>query len=177
MDKKILLVYKSRTGFTKRYAELIAEELPCTLMDLKEFHENDLAKFDTLIYGGRFHAGRVDGLEKIKKLVKETKIKNFIVFATGATPNKAGAIIDEAWAQNFTNSELESIPHFYMQSGLNYERMSFPDRLMMKAFAAIMKKKKEKSEVEEEFEQAISKSYDISSKEYIQPLVDHLKGL
>ena len=36
MNKQILVVYKSVTGFTKQYAEWIAEKLNCSAVELKK---------------------------------------------------------------------------------------------------------------------------------------------
>ncbi len=61
-----------------------------------------------------------------------------------------------------------------MQSGLCYEKMPFGDKLMMKVFASMVKRKKEKSEYETAMAQALGSSYDLSSKEYIKPLVSYV---
>ena len=95
---------------------------------------------------------------------------------TGATPNAAEDTINEFWRQNLTGDELKKIPHFYMQSGLCYEKMGFVDKLMMKIFAAMMAKKKDKSSYEKDLGQVISGSYDISSEKYVEPLVAFLKS-
>lgn len=175
MNNNILVTYKSVTGFTKQYAEMIAEELGCTIMDFKSVSSETMSRFDTIVFGSRFHAGLIDGMKKAKELFAGSKATKFVVFATGATPNAAEDMIKEAWKNNFTPTEMESIPHFYMQSGLRYENMYFSDKLMMKVFAAMMKRKKDKNEYEKGFEQAISSSYDISSKKYINPLISFLK--
>ena len=50
------------------------------------------------------------------------------------------------------------------------------EKILMKTFAGIMKrkmkKKKDKDEMDRQFEEMIAKSYDISDKEYIRPLVE-----
>lgn len=175
MNSSILVTYKSVTGFTKQYAEMIAEELDCGIMDIKSVSGERMSEFDTIVFGGRFHAGSVDGLKKAKELFSGSKATKFIVFATGATPNDAEDVIKEAWEHNFTPAEMESIPHFYMQGGLRYQDMPFGDKLMMKVFAAMLKKKKDKNDFEKSSEKAISSSYDISDKKYINPLVSYLK--
>lgn len=101
----------------------------------------------------------------------------FIVFATGATPNEATEIVDNVWKTNFTDEEKEIIPHFYMQSGICYERMKFPDKMIMKMVASMLSKKQDKDEYDKGFEQALKESFDISSKEYAMPLIEYLKGL
>ncbi len=179
MNRKILVCYKSVTGFTKQYAEMIANEINGTLMDLKNVTAETISQYDIVVFGGRFFAGGVDGLKKAKELAAKGNVKNFVVFATGATPNTAEKTIQEAWKNNFTTDELRRIPHFYMQGGLCYEKMPLPEKLMMKAFAAVMKRKiknqNEQTEEDKEFVRAISNSYDISSKVYIEPLVSFLK--
>ena len=175
MNSKILVCYKSVTGFTKQYAEMIADEIDCTLMNFKDVTLETISQYDTVVFGGRCYAGSVDGLKKAKELITKGDVKTFVVFATGATPNAAEEMIQSAWEKNFTPDELHNIPHFYMQGGLRYEKMPFIERLMMKIFAAVMKNKKDKTDADKEFEQVISNSYDISSKAYIEPLVSFLK--
>lgn len=175
MNKKILVIYKSVTGFTREYAEMIAQEINCTLMDFKEVRAGTMSNFDTVIFGGRTHAGKVDGVERAKKLFLQSKAAQFIVYATGATPNESKAIIDEMWNNNLSPTELLKFPHFYMQSGLRYEKMPLIDKLMMKLFCTMMKKKKDKNEYEKQFEKLITTSYDISSKTYIMPLIASLQ--
>ncbi|TYQ18137.1 UNVERIFIED_CONTAM: menaquinone-dependent protoporphyrinogen IX oxidase [Acetivibrio alkalicellulosi] len=174
---KTIVVYKSKSGFTKRYAEWIAEELKCDIYAYENFTQNSIAKYDLLIYGTRIHAGKVDGLKKIKKLFANDKSFNMIVFATGATPSEAEDVINKTWKANFSEEELKRFPHFYMQSGLNYEKMGLIDRLIMKIFAKILSRKKDKNLDEVGCEQAIGSSYNISSREYILPLVQFVRGM
>ncbi len=175
MSKKILVIYKSVTGFTKEYAEWIAQETDAALMDIKKATPKNMSDFDTIVFGGRMHAGTVDGLKTAKKLLSQSHASHFLIFATGAMPNEAKATIEKMWHSNLTSEELSKFPHFYMQAGLCYEKMPFLDRMMMKAFRSMMKRKKAKTEADRQMAQAIAGSYDISSKEYIVPLIAALK--
>lgn len=180
MNNKILVCYKSVTGITKRYAEMIADEMDCAVMDFKNITVETVSQYDTVVFGGRLFAGSVDGLKKVKEVIARGGVKTFVVFATGATPNSEEKIIQDAWSNNLTADELHSIPHFYMQGGLQYEKMPLHEKLMMKAVAAVMKRKvknkKDKTEEDREFERTISNSYDISSKAYIEPLILFLRA-
>ena len=100
--------------------------------------------------------------------------KTFVIFATGGTPNEVTTEIDEMWKKNLSAEELESISHFYMQSGICYEKMSFPDKTLMKMMSNVLSKKKNKDSVEEGFAQDIKSSYNISSEKYAEPLVKYL---
>lgn len=176
MERRILIVYKSATGFTRHYAEIAGEALGCKVMDYSNVTVKLLAKYDTVVYGTRAHAGTIDGFSKMRKLFLRSGAKQFVLFVTGAMPNAEEEMIAGLWKQNLSAEEIVQIPHFYMQGGLCYERMSFPDKLMMKGFAAMMRKKKDKSENEKALEKAIARSYDISDRKYAVPLIDFLKA-
>lgn len=171
---KILVIYKSKTEFTKRYAEIIAKEVDGYLLDFKEVTVEKMSEFDVVVYGGGLYAGMVNGLKKAKEMFEKSSAQKIVVFATGGTPNKVTEKIDEVWKNNLSAEELESIPHFYMQSGICYEKMSFPDRTLMKMMSNFLSKKQKKDSSEEGFEQAIKYSYDISSKKYAEALINYL---
>lgn len=169
-----VVIYESKTGFTKRYAEWIAEELKCDIFDYESVSLPSITKYSLIIYGTRIHAGKVDGLKKIKALFANNT--NIIVFATGGTPSAAENTINTIWKTSFSEDELIKIPHFYMQGGLNYGKMGVVDRLIMKTLAKILSRKKGKNSDEIGCEQAIGSSYDISSREYILPLVQFVQA-
>ena len=171
---KILVTYKSKTDFTKRYAEIIAKEVDGYLADFKEVTAEMMSEYEVVVYGGGLYAGMVNGLKKAKEMFEKSSAKKFMVFATGGTPNVATEEIDVVWKNNLTVEELVSISHFYMQSGICYEKLSFANRTLMKMMSNVLSKKKNKDSVEEGFSQAIKNSYDISSKEYAAPLIKAL---
>ena len=87
MKQPILVTYRSVTGFTQQYAQWIAEALGGACRPLADLTKDDMAAYGTVIFGGRFHAGSVDGLKKqAKALAAACQVPRFLVFATGATP-------------------------------------------------------------------------------------------
>lgn len=175
MEKKVIIIYKSSTGFTKRYAEMIAEEINGTLADFQTVTAETLSGYDTVVFGSRAHAGMIDGYKKAKELFQKASVCQWILFVTGATPNTEVDVLEEFWKNNLTEEERKKTPHFYMQSGLCYEKMSLLDKGMMKFMVSMMKKKKDKNDYEKGMERSIASSFDISSKEYIMPLVSLLR--
>lgn len=174
---RVILVIHSKTGFTQKYADLISKKLTIPCISLKEVTDGIIEQNDVIVFGSRIHAGKIDQLQKIKgKLVSFPK-KQLVVFATGATPEATADVINRIWTDNFSDEELKTIPHFYMQSGLYYEKMNLFDKSIMKSAAIFISKKKNKDNNEKGFEQAIKKSYDISSEEYIVPLLNYLNSI
>ncbi len=170
---KTILIYKSKTGFTEKYANWISEEIDCKVVNISTIKNVNFNQYDLIIFGSRIHAGRIDGLDKIKKLDLGNRL---IIFATGATPKETNSI-QEVWKNNLSKEELQVIKHFYIPAGLNYEKMDFLDKVMMKMASVMLEKKKDKNAEDIGMQNSIKKSYDISNKSKIKPLVDYIKSL
>lgn len=175
MEPKILVIYKSSTGFTKRYAQQLAKEVNCKLATYQSASPKLMSGYEVIVFGSRAHAGRIDGYKKIKEMYQKSSARKFALFATGAMPATAEDTIAEFWAQNLPGNELQKVPHFYLPGGLCYEKMPLSDRLMMKAAITMMKKKKNKTADDLEMERAMASSYDISDQAYLKPLISLLK--
>ncbi len=168
---QIHIICNSKTGFTKRYADWIAKEIDAVVLPYSELPHTNIDINDVVIFGSRLHAGKIEYLEKIKR--RFINHRHLIVFATGGVPASVTGATEKIWANNFTEEEIKRIPHFYMQGGINYEKMKFIDRTMMKVAAKIMSKSAEKNGTDVDA-QRIRQSYDIASREHITPLVDYI---
>ena len=102
---KILVIYKSKTGFTQWYAEIIAREVEGELIDFKEITVDKMSEFDVVVYGGGLYAGMINGLKKAKDMFEKSSAKTFVIFATGGTPNEVTTEIDEMWKKNLSAEE------------------------------------------------------------------------
>ncbi|MBQ9023940.1 MAG: hypothetical protein IJ105_01810 [Bacilli bacterium] len=120
---KILVTYQSKTGFTKKYANWISEELNCELKELKRINSEDILKNDLIIHGGWIMGGMINGFDKIKKL----NPKKLIVFAVGYTPKNE---VDMKQIAKFNN--LGETPFFYYEGGMNPKKMGFIGRIIVK---------------------------------------------
>lgn len=169
---KGIVVYYSKTGFTKRYAQWISEETGWRAVSLKEAAGTKLSSEDVFVFGSGLHAGTIPNLSKARKCFRESGAGKFMVFATGAMPGTESEVIANMWRQNFTEEDLAQIPHFYLQGGLNYERMGLGDRILMRGLRFFLSRRKNPEPKDREFAEAISRSYDFSSKEYLGPLLE-----
>ena len=175
MQKQTVIVYRSQTGFTKRYAGQLAEKLGCTALAEGDAKPVRLRGCHTLVFGTRAHAGRIDGLAKGLRLFGQSGAQRLVLFVTGAMPVDAHEQVDALWKQNLSPKQLREIPHFYLQSGLCYERMGWVDRMMMRGLAAMLRNKKDKTPEDTALQQAIAASFDHSDPAYLQPMVELLR--
>lgn len=171
---KVFIICNSKTGFTRRYADWIAEETGGEIVTYQTYRKTEIDAKDIVIYGSRVHIGKVEHLDKIKVRFAQ---QHLIVFATGGIPAAAADAVVKLWENSFSDEERTRIPHFYLQGGLNYEKMGFGERTFMKMVAKLSNKSKNGDAADSGFADAIQSSYDITSREYVEPLVKCVKGL
>jgi len=102
---KTIIVYNGKTGFTKKYAVWIAEELKCSILSYKDFTKKVIEKNDIIIFGSRVHARKIEHLQKLKSQFVNKSIQKLIIFACGATPVFEKNVIDKIWANNLSENE------------------------------------------------------------------------
>lgn len=170
---KTIVIYNSQTGFTKRYAQWIAEAAGADCLELSEAKKKDLTGYNAILYGGWACAGDISKLGWFKSNIDKWTDKKLIVFCVGGSPMDSPEV-RPALARNFNESELKRVSVFYCPGGFNYEKMSAPSKLMMKLFIKTLKAKKDKTEADDEMIKMISSSYDISDRKYIEPILECL---
>ncbi len=171
---KIAVIYNSQTGFTKRYAEWIAEASGADCLELSVAKKKDLTAYEAIIFGGWACAGSISKISWFKGNIDKWADKKLIAFCVGGSPID-NPEIEAALNRNFNESERKRVKTFYCPGGFNYEKMSAPSKLMMKMFVKMLKAKKDKTEAEQVMAKMISSSYDISDKKYIEPILQCLK--
>lgn len=173
---KVLVTYKSKTGFTREYAEFIAKELAGDAMDIKKAGAKVMKNYDVVIHGGSIFAGLIGGLKKARSNFLKSGAGHFVIFAVGATPAKVTDNVENIWNNNLLEEEKTLNNHFYLQGGLRYEEMGFMSRKLMTMMANKLQADN-KCPKDDPDEVDISKSYDISSPEYALPLIEYVRTL
>ncbi len=171
---KTIIIYNSQTGFTKRYAEWIAEAAEADCIELSAAKKKDLTAYEAIVFGSWACAGSISKISWFKGNIDKWAGKKLIVFCVGASPIE-NPEVEIALSQIFNESERKKAALFYCPGGLNYDKMSAPSKLMMKLFVKSLKAKKVKTQEDELMIKMISSSYDIAGKQYIEPILQCLK--
>lgn len=56
---RTLVIYYSKTGFAKRYAQWLEEDLACRCVPFSQRDSVDLAAYDKVVFGSSVHAGGI----------------------------------------------------------------------------------------------------------------------
>lgn len=137
---KTVVIYKSKTGFTRKYAEWIAEDLSADIFEVTKVDINMLTKYDTIVYGGSLYAVGIIGVKLITKNLDKLKRKKIVVFATGASTS-SDEVMSEVLNRNFTPEQQKYIKFFYLRGGLNYNKLNHFDKFLMTLLKWKIKKK------------------------------------
>lgn len=167
---KTIVIYNSQTGFTKRYAQWIAEAAGADCLELSEAKKKNMDGYEAVIFGSWACAGGISKLGWFKGNLDRWAGKKLIVFCVGGSPMDSPEI-QPALDRNFNGPEWDKVNIFYCPGGFNYEKMPAPSRLMMKLFIKTLKAKKGRTEADDQMIKMISSSYDISDRKYIEPII------
>ena len=171
---KAVVIYNSQTGFTKRYAQWIAEAAGAECVELEGVKKRSFDDYDAIIFGGWACAGGISKLKWFKAHMDNWRGKKLIVYCVGGSPAEAPDI-PQALRSNFSDAQWEKVKVFYLPGGFNYEQMPSVSKMMMKVFLKTLRAKKDKTEEEKVMVEMISHSYDISDRKYIEPILEWLK--
>lgn len=161
---KVLILYSSKTGFSKRYAQWLAEALNCPAIPFKDRKSVNGNDYEKIILFGGLYADQMSGLKWLKSQLPELSGKGLAAVAVGCTPAEGSSL-----PENIKNlfDDAPGIKGFYCQGGLDYEHMGAIDRAMMAALRSALKRKPEMSEMLK----VISHSFDGTKREYLDPVI------
>lgn len=173
---KTIVVYKSKYGSTKSYAEWIAEALSCEAVEAKSVKAEMLLSYDTVIYGGGLYAEVIAGVSLITKHFDALKGKRLIVFTTGITPLSCREYYDDLVVRkNFTDEMLEHIRIFNFMGKMILRELSLPHRTAIKGLKKIMGAKEQPTEMEKLLIDLCDADGDFTDKTAIDDLVAYAK--
>lgn len=169
---KGIIIYKSKYGAAKKYAEWISEATGFPCVTTKEADMNKVSECDVVIVGGGVYASGISCIPFLKKNIGKLKGKKVLVYTCAASPYDKkfyDALID----MNMKD-ELKGIPVFYCRGAFDLKAMTFADRTLCKMLRKAVAKKDPKDW--ELWESALmeckeDEACDWTDKAYIEPII------
>ena len=144
-----LIIYGSQYGTTKRYAEKFAEMTHFPVISYEDI--KTLTEYERIIYFGGLYAGGIKGLKStIKKISPNTKL---IIVTVGLAD-----VSDRRNIDNIRNSIRKQVPErllnassvFHVRGGIDYSKLNFKHKIMMKILYRSLKNKPVESLTQED---------------------------
>lgn len=170
-----IVLYKSKYGSTRTYAEWIAEALGCECREAKNVNAEDLAPYNAIVYGGGLYAEVINGVTLITKNIGRLAGKKIAVFTTGLTPLDCRDYYDKmVLEKNFKSGVPEQISVFNFLGKMKLNELSFAHRAALKALKKLMQGKENPTEMEALLIQLCDADADYTDKGAIAPLLTYI---
>ena len=146
-----IIIYDDYYGKTKKYAEDFFKRTNIEAVSFKDV--NNINDYDNIIYLGGLYAGGVLGMAKTLKKIDNIANKNIIIATIGLSDPT-----DEINKNNIRNNIKKQVPKeifekvkvFHLRGGIDYSKLNFAHRTMMKLLYNTVKKlPKEKQTAED----------------------------
>lgn len=177
--KKTAVVYKSRYGSTRKYAEWIAESLEADLFEESEIRGSELKGYSTIIYGGGLYASGINGISLLTKNFQSVKDKKLIVFTVGLASPEDTSIYKPIIEKNIPAEMRSGIKFFHFRGAMDYSALNVMHKGMMAMLKTIVANKSEEKKTEEDRQmlETYGHKVDFTDKNSIAPLVEYVMKL
>lgn len=139
--RKIIVIYQSKYGYTRTYAEMIASELNCDIRDAAHASAELLQSYDIILFGGGIYASGISGIRLIVSNFDALQKKDIIVWATGLNPGDPEKL-QQVWENNIPAEMLRKIHTFYLRGGFDYRKLTTGHKIMITLFKKMLKASK-----------------------------------
>lgn len=170
----IAVIYKSKYGATKQYAQWLVQALDAPLFEASAIKPKNLMDYDLIIYGGGLYAGSINGIS----LVTKNPVPSLVVFTVGLGDpgcTDYSAVIKQNFPKGLPGGEGAKI--FHLRGAIDYDKLG----LLHKGILAGINKalaKKDKAGLSSEA-RTIVENYgvrtDFTDMNSITPIVEFVK--
>ena len=129
-----IIIYGSHYGTTKQYAEELSKRTNIKAISFKKFNQQ-INDYDNIIYLGALYASGVLGMSKTLKKLNNISNKKILIATVGLSDPT-----DEVNKKNIRNNIKNQIPKevlekakiFHLRGGIDYSKLNFAHKTMMK---------------------------------------------
>ena len=175
--RKIAVIYTTRYGTTRTYAEWIAQPVAADLFPARGKRE-DLEPYDTIVFGGYRRGLQIAGIDYLKKNFDALNGKRVIIFCVGLGPANR-QIMERVLAANFTSAMRKQISMFGLRGAMNIRRLRGKDRFKMSLMRMRLKMKRADHMTEEEVAllEATEHPVNFTDENTVKPIVKAILGI
>ncbi|MEN6320315.1 MAG: flavodoxin domain-containing protein [Syntrophaceae bacterium] len=164
---RVLIVYQSKYGSTKQYAQWIQREIPSELADADTADKREFAKYDMIMFGSSIRMGRIVIAPLIIESWDAVKGKKVVLFTTSGTPPDHPNI-RKIYERNLPEGLRKEIKYFPLHGRMLINDLSFIDKFLV-AIGQIMEK-------DESIAKRMREDYDEMKQENLLPLLEYVKA-
>jgi len=175
MDKT-LVVYNSKYGYTKKYAYWLAEELKADICTDKNLKREELNNYSKILFGSSLYASANKAASLVVKHFEQIKDRKVILFTCGVADisSESNVVAINKMLDKIITPEIrKKVKIFHVRGGIDYSKLTFLHKIMMKVPYSRVKKKPENEWTDEErnFMVTYGQKIDFSDKKMLEPII------
>lgn len=127
-----VIIYGSKYGSTKKYAEHLANITKIPLIEYKDIKNINI--YETIIYFGALYAGGVLGMKKTFKKLINLENKKIIIVTVGLGDPKVLENINnikEGIKRQLSNELYKKAQIYHLRGGIDYSKLNLTHKTMM----------------------------------------------
>lgn len=173
MKGTLLIIFKSKHSYVKRYVDIIGNALGCDAVPLDKL-KKDMFSYDRYLYIGPISGGVIDGFKKLNDYLDAIADK-LVVCGVGMLPRRENT---EARLKDSTISVMyeDKIPVFYAQGGFDVNELTRTEKMRISMLVNQIKKSSVIDEDETYVINAVTTPVDEVKTANIKHLIDYLDG-
>ncbi|HVO64961.1 MAG TPA: flavodoxin domain-containing protein [Syntrophales bacterium] len=164
---RVLIMYKSKYGSTKQYAEWIHREIPSRMADVDKCNAPEFTKYDVIVFGGYVRTGRIVVAPMIVENWNIIKGKQVVLFTTSGTPPEHPNI-NKIYNASLPYEIRKDIKYFPLRGRMLHKDLSIYDESLV-AVGRMMER-------DEALKRFMTEDFDEVKQENIYPVLEYIKA-
>ncbi|WP_336516641.1 flavodoxin domain-containing protein [Pollutibacter soli] len=166
---KSILIYSSKYGATRQYADWIGKALEIPIVDAEDAITHEIIQNDTFIIGSSVYIGRLRIRKWLKKNLDLLKNKRIILFLVCGTPVEEKEKWSEYIRQSVPEALMPKCSVHVLPGRMWFERVNAWDRFLLRLNASATSNKETK--------RMMLKGYDQVERKNIMPVLEDFHRL
>lgn len=140
--KDIAIVYSSKCGHTKRYADWLKEDIDADVIALTSFTPGRMASYRLIIFACGVYGDKLSIMDFVKKNITNIPMQKTMVMAVSWYTNDSEEARQKLIADNYPDQfKHNNVPLFVINSGIDKKLISPTDKVKLVAAKAMIDKK------------------------------------
>ena len=148
---KGIIIYKSKYGATREYAEMLSQKLDLGLIDADQATTETIAKYDYLLIGGSIYIGKFLLKEFLKKHSRILQTKKVFVFFVSAASHDEEVHNNTIALENIPPLMFRNTGRYFFRGKLKRNELSWKDSVLLRMGAMFQKDLREREKMMTDF--------------------------
>lgn len=161
---KGIIIYKSKYGATKLYADWLSELVHLPKVASDNFNTDSLPNYDFILLGSSVYIGKLLTREWLKQNIKSLLGKKIFLFIVCGTPLHEKEKLEYIAKSNIPGEIRDNCEVFFLPGRLNKTALSLSDRILLRMGASLTRDPNVKKNM--------THDYNAVNKESLLPLLN-----